>query len=140
MAGVTKAKVNGNAALQRARASRQDRTVIGFGQVARRQKGRHYRWMDVGSLDSTRVKFYRQRWHEDGYTLCVPVDEASEYVVGVPTAEVWWCDEEVYAFHKQDRRDFARCEGRWDGKGGNEYGARSWKRIQQTRIAQMTVD
>jgi hypothetical protein len=75
---------------------------------------------------------HRQHLKSRGYRPLDPeVDQ--EIVVAGLGCEVWIRSIKAREIAIQDRRDHARCEGRWDGKGGNPHGARTWVPMQKGR-------
>jgi len=75
--------------------------------------------------------WYRNLLTERGYE---PVQKGDpEYVPSDGQAELWRCPPEVAEIWDQDRRDYARCEGRWDGQGTHKWGIQIWRQLQKQR-------
>jgi hypothetical protein len=108
-----------------------------IGVVARARPGWGYYVMlhDVGDVQ----REFMRAWLDDrGYVRCGPDDP--ERVPDHGTAEIWRCPPSVHKMWTQDKFDFARCEGRWDGQDGNKWGAKGWKELRQLQTRQVPIE
>lgn len=85
--------------------------------------------------EMTKIQADRIRGHLErkGFRRLDPARDP-EVVIAAAGCEVWIRSNKAKEFAIQDRRDHARCEGRWDGKSGNPHGARTWKDMQRLRM------
>ena len=64
---------------------------------------------------------------------------AEEYAQGDERAEIWVRSHRAKKIADQDRRDYARCEGRWDGQGKNPWGAKYGPRTVRRYVRQRLI-
>lgn len=124
------AKSRGKELLERAKQTIKDGGNYSPHEIANAQQGWGYYYIPH-DVNLTMREWYRTILDERGYE---PVSEDDvEYVPSDGNAELWRCPPEVEKLWADDRRDFVRCEGRWDGQGSHPWGLKIWKELQRQR-------